>query len=163
MKERKVYLIHVFRKRLDYPSLKREVRNQASLYRPQVILIEDKASGTPLIQELRREGCGNTKACKPEGDKVMRMNTQSAFIERGQVLLPRQAPWLADYRLELGSFPRGRHDDQVDSTSQALAWIQNCWQTFDWRYIPVETRRFAHSVDDEDEDAPRGRWSRGAF
>jgi predicted phage terminase large subunit-like protein len=124
LKARKIYLLHVLRKRMNYPDLKRAVSSQAELYRPTLILIEDKASGTQLIQEMNRQGTCSVRGCKPDRDKVMRLNTQTAIIERGDVLLPKNAPWLADYRLELGSFPRGRHDDQVDSTSQALAWIQ---------------------------------------
>ena len=61
---------------------------------------------------------------KPEGDKVMRLDAQTATIENGFVHLPREAHWLADYLHELTLFPNGRHDDQVDSTSQALAWTK---------------------------------------
>ena len=54
----------------------------------------------------------------------MRLHAQSAAIENGFVWLPNDAPWLADYVAELTTFPMGRHDDQVDSTSQALAWAR---------------------------------------
>ncbi len=54
----------------------------------------------------------------------MRLHAQTAWIENGHVYLPKDAPWLLDYRQELGAFNNGRHDDQVDSTSQALGWIQ---------------------------------------
>ena len=50
----------------------------------------------------------------------MRLHAQTAIFENGRVLLPRHAPWLADYITELTSFPGARHDDQVDSTTQAL-------------------------------------------
>ena len=63
-------------------------------------------------------------AFKPEGDKVTRMSTESAKIEAGQVWLPRSAPWLEELRDEILQFPNGRHDDQVDSISQFLNWIQ---------------------------------------
>ena len=53
----------------------------------------------------------------------MRMTAQTPRMEAGKVLLPRDAPWLPDYLHELAMFPRGRHDDQADSTSQALAYI----------------------------------------
>ncbi|MGA7323005.1 MAG: hypothetical protein WBX25_00630, partial [Rhodomicrobium sp.] len=49
---------------------------------------------------------------------------QTATIENGFVHLPREAHWLADYLHEMTVFPNGRHDDQVDSTSQALAWTK---------------------------------------
>ena len=58
----------------------------------------------------------------PDGDKIMRLHAQTATIENGFVFLPEAAPWLADYVSELTLFPAGRHDDQVNSTAQALAW-----------------------------------------
>lgn len=63
------------------------------------------------------------KCLAPDGDKESRMKGQSILIENGAVLLPAEAPWLTDYVRELTAFPLGRHDDQVDSTSQALAWF----------------------------------------
>ena len=89
------------------------------MHRPTQILIEDSGVGTALIAELRRGGL-NVKAIKPERDKVSRMSVASARIEAGQVFFPSQAPWLACLEEELLSFPHGRHDDQVDSISQAL-------------------------------------------
>jgi predicted phage terminase large subunit-like protein len=55
---------------------------------------------------------------------VERMVAQSAKIEAGHVYLPKSAPWLGDFLTELLSFPNGRHDDQVDSVSQFLYWLQ---------------------------------------
>jgi predicted phage terminase large subunit-like protein len=116
------YLLDVFRQRLNYPDLKRKVRALADQHRPHTILIEDKASGTQLIQDLKAEGLYAIKAYEPpQGtDKIMRLHAQTAIFENGRVLLPRHAPWLADYITELTSFPGARHDDQVDSTTQAL-------------------------------------------
>jgi predicted phage terminase large subunit-like protein len=59
----------------------------------------------------------------PEHDKTTRMSSQSSKIEAGHVYLPQQAPWLDDFRDELLQFPFGRHDDQADSLSQFLNWI----------------------------------------
>jgi len=67
-------------------------------------------------------GCSRATRCSPEGDKIMCLYAQTATIENGFVFLPDDAPWLADYLAELTTFPAGRHDDQVDSTAQALAW-----------------------------------------
>ena len=124
LKDRRIYLLHVARKRMEYPELKRRVREQADAFKATVVLIEDKASGTQLIQELISEGLHSVKRYQPEGDKVMRMNAQTASIENGFVYLPREAPWLADYLHELNTFPNGKYDDQADSTSQALDWIK---------------------------------------
>jgi hypothetical protein len=62
---------------------------------------------------------------KPERSKVDRMAAQSAKIEAGHVHLPNSPPWLGEFLTELLSFPNGRHDDQVDSASQFLRWLQN--------------------------------------
>lgn len=120
----KYYVLNVFRRRMEYPDLKRAVIEQAALYRPGTILIEDKSSGIQLIQELKREGLHSVTAYNPIGsDKTMRLHAQTATIENGCLLLPRQAHWLTDYVQELISFPGAKYDDQVDATTQALEWI----------------------------------------
>lgn len=124
IKEKRVYLLHVFRKRLGYPELKRAVREQAEAFGPKTILIEDKGSGTQLIQELVSEGMYAIKKYQPTMDKTTRMNTVTTTIENGFVYLPDNAVWLAEYLHELASFPKGKYDDQADSTSQALDWLK---------------------------------------
>lgn len=125
VKEKHLYLLHVFRKRLGYPELKRAVRDQAEAFSPQTILIEDKASGTQLIQELVGEGMHAIKKYDPTMDKIMRMNTVTSTMENGFVHLPDKAAWLGEYVHELAIFPSGKYDDQADSTSQALDWFKN--------------------------------------
>ncbi|MDP8998355.1 MAG: phage terminase large subunit [Pseudomonadota bacterium] len=115
-------MLNVYRKRVNFPDLKRAVIEQDSLFNPTTILIEDKASGTQLIQELIAAGFSKIKGIKPEGDKIMRLHGQTAKLENGFVHLPADAPWLADYLHELSVFPNAKFDDQVDSTAQALAW-----------------------------------------
>jgi predicted phage terminase large subunit-like protein len=123
LKDRRLYLLDVFRRKLNFPDLKRSVRQLAELHRADVVLVEDKASGTALIQELRGDGFSKVRAAPTiEGDKIMRLHAQTAKIEGGFVLLPREAPWLDAYVHELVSFPNAKNDDQVDSTVFALAW-----------------------------------------
>jgi predicted phage terminase large subunit-like protein len=122
--QKHLYLLDVFRKRLDYPDLKRAVRNQAQTFSAKVVLVENRSSGIQLIQELVMEGVRGITKYEPSGDKVMRMHAQTTLVEAGFVHLPREAPWLADYLHELLIFPKGACDDQVDSTSQALDWVQ---------------------------------------
>jgi predicted phage terminase large subunit-like protein len=119
-----VFLLSVFRRRLEYPALKRAVREQQKLFNATVVLIEDKASGTQLIQELVLEGCHGVTRYQPTGDKTMRMHAQTAMIENGFVHIPETAPWLAEYLHELTVFPNGKHDDQADSTAQFLDWYK---------------------------------------
>jgi predicted phage terminase large subunit-like protein len=124
VKEKHIYLLHVCRKRLGYPELKRAVQEQAMAFHPKTILIEDKASGTQLIQELISEGMYAIKKYEPGGDKIMRMHSVTSTIENGFVHLLENAEWLGEYLHELTSFPKGRYDDQCDSTSQALDWYK---------------------------------------
>jgi predicted phage terminase large subunit-like protein len=121
----KYYLLDVFRRRLDYPDLKRAVWEQARKYRHPKVLIEDKGSGTQLIQELKREGLLYIHGYEPPtgADKVMRLFAQSHHFESGKVMLPATASWLDEYRRELTAFPGSKHDDQVDSTTQALHYM----------------------------------------
>ena len=65
---------------------------------------------------------------KPEYDKKIRMGIQAGKFENGQVLFPKEEPWLRDLEEELFAFPSGRHDDQVDSISQVLSYKPlSCW------------------------------------
>ncbi len=119
------YLLHVLRDRLEHPALKRKIISMARAHGANSILIENAGIGQPLIQALRTEsspGVPNPIGIKPDGDKLVRMEAQTAKIEAGQVFLPKDAPWLGDFLDELLAFPKGRHDDQVDSVSQFLNW-----------------------------------------
>jgi predicted phage terminase large subunit-like protein len=123
IKQGKFYLLDVFRKKLDFPELKKAVKQLVRQFSAHTVLIEDKASGSSLIQELRSERYSMIQAAPNlDGDKVMRLRAQTAKFEGRFVLLPKEAPWLDQYVAELISFPNSRHDDQVDSTVFALAW-----------------------------------------
>lgn len=124
VKGKDYYLLNVLRRRLEFPELKTAVKAQAALYANPTILVEDKGSGTALIQELRRENVTVTPY-EPKGDKIFRMEGQTALIENGFVHIPREAHWLEDFLHEVMMFPKGRHDDQIDSMSQALDWARN--------------------------------------
>jgi predicted phage terminase large subunit-like protein len=123
LKKQQMFLLDVYRHKLEFPDLKRAVRELAALHRAKIVLIEDKASGSSLIQELRAEHFSLVQAAPAmDGDKVMRLRGQTAKIEGGFVLFPKQAHWLETYLLELLTFPNSKYDDQVDSTVFALAW-----------------------------------------
>jgi predicted phage terminase large subunit-like protein len=123
LEDRRLFLLNVYRHKLEFPDLKRAVRELAALHRARIVLIEDKASGSSLIQELRAEHFSLVQAAPAlDGDKVMRLRAQTAKIEGGFVLFPKQAHWLDAYLRELISFPNSKYDDQVDSTVFALAW-----------------------------------------
>jgi predicted phage terminase large subunit-like protein len=124
VKDKNLFLLAVFRQRLEYPALKRAVREQQSLFAANEVLIEDKASGTQLIQELVTDGFYGVTRYQPTMDKIMRLHAQTALIENGFVYIPETAPWLAEYLHEMTVFPKGKHDDQVDSTAQFLDWFK---------------------------------------
>ena len=90
-----------------------------------VILVEEAASGVRLVQQLTEQGLRSVKAAKPQGETQMRMHAQSRAVENGFVWVPREAHWHDAYRHELSIFPAGKHSDQVDSTSQALEWMNS--------------------------------------
>jgi len=135
VKGKDLYLLHVLRRRMEYPELKRAVCEQCAAFEASVVLIEDKASGTQLIQELVAEGLHAVTRYQPQADKIMRMHAQTAMIENGFVHLPKEAAWLAEYLHELTVFPKGKHDDQVDSTAQLLDWFkQSGREPQDWMW-----------------------------
>jgi predicted phage terminase large subunit-like protein len=124
VKDGKAYLLDVFRRKLQFPDLKRSIQSLAKLHDATVVLIEDKSSGSSLIQQLRAEGFSKVRAAPfLDGDKRMRLHGQTPLIEGGFVLFPKRADWLDTYLDELLSFPSVSFDDQVDSTVYALAWI----------------------------------------
>lgn len=124
------YLLDLHRERLDFPRLRRRVLDLADRHKPSGILIEDKASGMHLAQELRNTCSYCIIPVEPEGDKVTRASSSSLEMEGGRVFLPERADWRDELRVEMLAFPHGRHDDQVDSISQLILWArernQNC-------------------------------------
>ena len=86
------------------------------------VLIEDKASGQSLIQDLRASTNIPVIAIKADANKTIRLQEVTAIIEAGEVWLPDAAQWLIDYETQIAQFPYSNHDDMVDSTSQFLRW-----------------------------------------
>jgi predicted phage terminase large subunit-like protein len=119
------YLLDVLRKRMNFPELKRAVLELFRKYSVDKLLIEDKGSGTSLIQELKSDYIWCLQAYTPNQgtDKLTRLAAQSIKFESGRVFLPKQAPWLDEYVREITGFPGSKYDDQVDSTSQALEFL----------------------------------------
>lgn len=117
-----LYLLSLFRRKIEFPELKRQVALQADLWRPSEILVEDKASGQSLIQELKLSTSHPVIPVKVDRDKETRASAVTGYFESGRVLFPdpQNAPWVTDLEYELASFPGGRWDDQVDAIVQAL-------------------------------------------
>ncbi|WP_020469711.1 phage terminase large subunit [Zavarzinella formosa] len=117
-------LLQVLVKRLEYPDLKALVVKQADAFGADAILIEDKASGQQLLQDLKRTTTLPLIGILPDRDKITRASGVSAMVEAGKVSLPMQAAWLTDFESEMLTFPNSPHDDQVDSLTQYLNWVR---------------------------------------
>lgn len=120
------YLLDQVRARLDLPGTLNAIRGLTAKW-PNATrkLIEDKANGSAVIQTLKNEIAGLIPV-NPEGGKVVRAQAVSAKIESGNVYLPHPAlyAWVAPLVEECAAFPHGRHDDSVDSLTQALVRLQ---------------------------------------
>ncbi|MEW5802695.1 MAG: phage terminase large subunit [bacterium] len=126
------YLIDVMRDWLTYPQGKRMVKSLAEKYSPQVVLIEDKSTGSSLLQDLPMETTIPLLPFEPESDKITRLAVETPAIEAGNVWLPESAPWLSDFLLEIGNFPLGATMDQADMLSMALRYFRTRTTYFDF-------------------------------
>ena len=114
------YLEDEWRARCEYPDLQQAALDQYSKHRPHEVIIEDAASGTAVIQSLRRQTPLPIRPFRPVGSKRIRAERITPLFAAGKVYLP-NAAFLTDWIEEHIRFPAGRHDDRVDTTSMALA------------------------------------------
>ena len=118
--ETHLILLNARKGRWDFPELKQVAKEELTLYNPEAVMIEAKASGTPLIQELRRFGVYATAFSPNRGmDKHVRLNSVAPIFEAGHVWRPNM-DWAEEVQEECASFPYGEHDDLVDATTLAL-------------------------------------------
>ena len=118
------YLLGMWRDKVEFPDLKKQVALQAQHWKPHAIVIEDKASGQSLLQELKTATRFPVIPIKVDTDKTTRASAVTPFFEAGKVLFPADTPWLTDLEDELAGFPGAVHDDIVDSVSQALNYLR---------------------------------------
>ena len=114
------YLIDMWKGRVEFPELKKKVVELYELHKANEILIEDKASGQSLLQELQRNTRLPIKPIKVEQDKIARVHAVTPLIEAGRIILPKEKYWLKIFTDECEEFPNGEFDDVVDSMSQFL-------------------------------------------
>lgn len=114
------YILDIFRGRLNYPELKKQVKLQGEKWQPHNILIENKSSGQTLIQELKFSTSLPVITINVALSKLDRFYKVIGLLEGGRVYLPEHAPWLAEFEYELFSFPNCKNDDQIDSFTQYL-------------------------------------------
>ena len=134
-------LISNVKGRYEYPELRVKAQELYEKHKPDALLVEKKASGQSLIQDMRRAGLPVLEYL-PDRDKISRVNAASPLLESGRVWLPVK-PWAEDLMLEAISFPNAAHDDQVDAMVMAIHYVRESW-------------RLGHPTDPEyDEEAPR--------
>jgi predicted phage terminase large subunit-like protein len=142
--DKNAYIIDILRGKWEAPQLKTQFvafynKHKAnSNIKLRNAAIEDKASGTGLIQSIKQESKIPVKAIKRDTkDKVTRAMSVAPYVESGYVYLPKNATWLSDFTSEASGFPNAPHDDQVDVLSDALDQLYNKKQEFNIRVINV--------------------------
>ena len=115
-----VILLDAFKKRMEFPELKEKAFNHYKEWEPDAFIVEAKASGAPLIFELRAMGIPVSEFTPSRGnDKMVRINSVSDLFASGKVWAP-GTRWADELIEEMAAFPNSDHDDLVDSTTQAL-------------------------------------------
>jgi predicted phage terminase large subunit-like protein len=119
-----VILLDAFREKLEFPELKQRAKQHYQFWQPDMMLIEAKAAGLPLVYELRAMGLPVQEFTPVAGeDKIVRANAVSDMFASGMVYAP-ETKWAAEVIEECAEFPNGDHDDYVDTTTQALIRIR---------------------------------------
>jgi len=118
------FIIDVIRERLEFPDLERKVLAISAEHSPTYILIEDKGTGTSLIQVLQRQGIHPIQLV-PKMEKLLRVQAATSQLERGEVLVSATAAWRGDFLTEICAYPQSKNDDQVDCITQYLNWLPN--------------------------------------
>lgn len=121
------YLLDVVRKQMEFPEMSAEIARVCRRYNADNLLVEAKGNGLAYIQ-LKKDGGAPASLIPIEvsghESKAFRFDQVTPMFEAGQVYLPERAIWLAEYEKEIVAFPLGKHDDQVDATSQYLKWAR---------------------------------------
>ena len=116
------YLLGMWRDRVEYTELRQKMRDLHIQDRPSAIILEDKATGKPLRQELRQIGLPIIPV-EPGSDKITRAWSVTPIFEEGRIFIPAGISWADDLIDGLAKYPTGDYTDVVDTISQALAWL----------------------------------------
>lgn len=122
------YLLRRVKRRLTFTETLKVLREEVAFARTWrkgslKILVEDKANGSAIIDTLTVE-LGGIIPIEPDGGKEARASAVQPSMEGGNVYLPEDDPTVDEYISEFASFPKGKHDDEVDATSQALLYLR---------------------------------------
>ena len=115
-----IILLDAYKQRMEFPELKKKAFEMYEDWKPDNLIVEKRASGAPLIYEMRQMGIPVSEYTPSKGsDKIARVNAISDLFASGLVWCP-DTRWADEVMEEMASFPNGDHDDLVDSSSQAL-------------------------------------------
>src|ERR1700731_3657172 len=110
--------------RMEYVEGRQKVKDQYAKWHPTTAVLEDSSSGTAIVSDLRRTGIPLLPISPAGPDKEANARAVSPMFEAGMILLPDDAEWADDYIESMTRFPKGQHDDDVGSTSQALNYLR---------------------------------------
>jgi predicted phage terminase large subunit-like protein len=132
-----LYLIDSFREKLTFPELKNQAVHLYNELQPDLVLVEAKASGWSLVQELMRTGIPITPFNPKKMDKLARVHSVAPLFEGGRIWAP-DTDESADVMNQFAMFPNTKHDDLVDSTTQALLRLRKGWMVSHPQDVPME-------------------------
>lgn len=141
------YLIELWRDRVEFPELKKAVQQIYDKYKPREVLIEDKASGQSLIQELQRSTRIPIKPIKVNADKIARVNAVTPLFESGRVKIKSEEQnkgWVNLVISESEEFPNGEFDDIVDSVTQFLNYAKGVSGSLEVKTRKVRREKFVY-------------------
>jgi len=121
--DKHIHLLHVARGHWTVVQMRDQILALAKEWQADLVIIEDTSSGMGLIQLLREHPRVEVIGRHPKDDKETRLSRHQGRFEAGRILLPVEAPWLADFESELLAFPYGKYDDQVDALMLFLDWF----------------------------------------
>jgi predicted phage terminase large subunit-like protein len=137
-----IILLNAFRDRMEFPTLKAKAIEDYREWAPDSIIVEKKASGAPLIYEMRAMGIPVQEFTPTRGnDKISRLNAVSDLFASGRVWTP-ATRWAEEVIDEVAEFPAGSHDDYVDTVSMAMHRFRQGGYVGTHLDEPEETRYF---------------------
>jgi len=117
------YILDRVKARMQMPALKQAIKDAAYKWDPNIVLIEDKSSGSSAVQEIKSITRVPVLAVNVDTSKLARAEATTDAIETGLIHLPKFAPWKEDFIHQLSTFPNATHDDDVDAYTLLINYL----------------------------------------